>query len=99
MRYWQVMYVAIEKCTAQLAPTALLCFTAFTGFALLGQNLLGGIMHACSDHTISARELCVGEDSAGLPRSWYSIYLRYWYKSTNTDAEDEEGVPILCNTC
>jgi len=48
----------------------MLVLCALIGFAVLGQHLLSGIMHGCSDPTIFERNQCVGLDRDAAPRSW-----------------------------
>ena len=66
----QIMYLAIESAVSKMVPTALLVMAAFSGFSVLGQHLLAGIMHGCSDPTIFERQDCVGQDASGAPRTW-----------------------------
>jgi MFS family permease len=35
-------------------------------------------------------------DKYGRRLGWYSVYLLYWYKSTNTDAEGAAASPSAC---
>ena len=46
------MYLALESALGKMVPTVMLVWAAFTGFAVLGQHLLSGIMHECSDPVI-----------------------------------------------
>ena len=65
-----VMYLAVEQAIPQMLPTTLLVIGAFTGFSVLGQHILSGKMHMCSDPVIFNRQDCHGFDESGAPRSW-----------------------------
>jgi hypothetical protein len=65
-----VLYVSLEQALVKMVPTTMLVLSAFMGFSVLGQHLLSGITHACSDPVVFERELCTGIDATGAPRSW-----------------------------
>lgn len=65
-----VMYLSLEQAVPRMLPTTLLVIGAFTGFSVLGQSILSGKMHMCSDPVIWSRHDCQGLDASGAPRSW-----------------------------
>ena len=65
-----VMYLSLEQAVPRMLPTTLLVMGVFTGFSVLGQSILSGKMHMCSDPIIWSRHDCQGLDASGAPRSW-----------------------------
>ncbi len=75
-----VMYLAVEQAVPQMLPTTLLVMGVFTGFSVLGQHILSGKMHVCSDPIIFTRQDCQGFDQSGAPRSWDLLAFNFgWF--------------------